>query len=157
MWEEKTIEKQGRGLQNQALHAFGPHRVSHQVLERCCSYFEPVRAHFVAIWPPPEPSWARPGGAKGLFDISWVPRGCRRARLQVEPPHFDPLWAPKSANLTPKGGPNELQNCSKKSSEIWLVTEIDFESFLEQFLGHVGGENNEKAWEGSSKSSFADL
>ena len=126
MWEEKTIKKQWRGLQNQALHAFGPDRVSDQILERFCFYFEQFRVHFVAIWAPPEPSWARPGGAKGLFGISWVPRGCRRARCQFQPPHFEPPWAPKGANLTPKGGPNELQNCSKKSSEIWLVTEVDF-------------------------------
>ena len=62
----------------------------------------------------------------GLFGTSWEPRGCRRARFQFQPPHFDPPWAPKGANLTPKGGPNELQNCSKASSEVWLVTEIDF-------------------------------
>ena len=34
MWEEKTMRKHCRGLQNQALQTFGPDRVSDQILER---------------------------------------------------------------------------------------------------------------------------
>ena len=113
MWEEKTIKKQWRGLQNQALHTFGPDRVSEQILERFCSYFEPFPAHFVAIWAPPEPSWARPGGASSPL---WYHLGCkgyRTKKYQFRRPHLEPAWTPQGVNLTPKRRPNELQTCSR--------------------------------------------
>ena len=88
--------------------------------------FEPFRDQFVAIWAPPELSWARPGGASSPL---WHPlgsKGSRRARFQFQRAHFELPWTPKGANLTPKGGPNELQTCFKNSSQHCLVPDIDY-------------------------------
>ena len=43
MWEDKTMKKHGRGLQNQALQTFGPDPVSDQILGR---FWEQIGANF---------------------------------------------------------------------------------------------------------------
>ena len=80
--------------------------------------FEPFRDQFVAIWAPPEPSWARPGGASSPLWHQLGAKGCRRARFQFQRAHFEPPWTPKGANLTPKGTQMSSRLASKTPLNI---------------------------------------
>ena len=78
--------------------------------------------------------------------------GCKPDHLNLAFP------GPEKVTISrPKRARNELQNCSKTLSEIWLVTKIDFERDFHQFPANVEGENYENTWEGCSKLSFAEL
>ena len=66
-------------------------------------------------------------------------------------------WTSKSANFSTKMNANELQNFQKKV--IWNLPGKNTRLSLlsGQFRENVEGQKYEKTWEGSSKSSFAEL
>ena len=107
MWEEKTMQKNMEGVFKIKLcRPLDPTEFQKRFWSDFAPIFEPFRGQFVAIWAPPEPSWARPGpregqnGAAGIDTLLsgnlLAPSWCQRCLLA--PPQrckFDSQRRPK--------------------------------------------------------------
>ena len=116
---------------------------------------KPCWIHLLPLWCLLSPSW-------GCQEASLAPAGSQEvaAEKSLENSHhiLSPPRAPKVPTWPPKGVQMSSKTAPKSRLKFgWLPRSIFFNVFLDQFSAHVGGQNYEKTWEGSSKSSFADI